>query len=208
MGTRNLTMVVKDGKFRVAQYCQWDGSPSGQGATVFDFIKNEMTPSFREQIDRTKILTNEEVHTRWKEYGADDSGMVNMDVANRFKVKNTHLDRDMGAKILSYIQSSPSPEVLMDLNFAADSLFCEWAYVIDLDHDVLEVYKGFNKTPLPSDERFKFLEETREPTRNGRPNKYYPIRLAAKYSFNSIKSDFKDSNEWAEHIEKETQNEE
>lgn len=29
--------------------------------------------------------------------------------------------------------------------FLADSLFCEWAYLINLDDGVLEVYRGFNK---------------------------------------------------------------
>ena len=29
--------------------------------------------------------------------------------------------------------------------FLYDSLYCEWAYIINLDKDLLEVYKGFNK---------------------------------------------------------------
>ena len=29
--------------------------------------------------------------------------------------------------------------------FAGDSLFCEWAYVLDLDKETLEIYHGFNK---------------------------------------------------------------
>lgn len=203
MGTRNLTMVVKDGKFRVAQYCQWDGYPSGQGATVFNFIKNEMNATFRNQVDRIKELTADEVNARWKSNGADDSGFATMDVADKFKRSNAHLSRDMGANILSYIQSSDEPEVHLDLNFAADSLFCEWAYLLDLDNNTLEVYRGFNKTPLLSDERFKFLEATREPERNGRPDEYYPIRLAAKYSFQSIKEELSEA-DWLEHIDNET----
>lgn len=30
-------------------------------------------------------------------------------------------------------------------DFLSDSLFCEWAYIINLDTDTLEAYKGFNK---------------------------------------------------------------
>lgn len=32
-------------------------------------------------------------------------------------------------------------------NFLSDSLFCEWAYIIDLDTKKLEIYKGYNKDP-------------------------------------------------------------
>jgi hypothetical protein len=32
-------------------------------------------------------------------------------------------------------------------NFLADSLFCEWAYVINLDEECLEVYRGFQSAP-------------------------------------------------------------
>ncbi len=31
--------------------------------------------------------------------------------------------------------------------FLADSLFCEWAYVVNLDERTFEVYEGFNKDP-------------------------------------------------------------
>jgi hypothetical protein len=31
-------------------------------------------------------------------------------------------------------------------NFMKDSLFCEWAYIMNLDQGVLEVYKGFQKS--------------------------------------------------------------
>lgn len=200
MGTRNLTFVVKNGEFRVAQYCQWDGYPGGQGTTIFDFITEEMTPQFTEQIDRIKHLTPDEVMARWSANGADGSGMVNMQVADKFKISNAHLDRDMGALILSYIQNAERPEVSMDINFASDSLFCEWAYVLDLDNEVLEVYKGFNEQPLASKERFKFLELTREAYHNGKPNKYFPISCVAKFSFANLRSDFESSGEWAAHI--------
>lgn len=42
MGTRNLTMVIdRKGEIKVAQYGQWDGYPSGQGATILEFAKDK-----------------------------------------------------------------------------------------------------------------------------------------------------------------------
>lgn len=34
-----------------------------------------------------------------------------------------------------------------DSEFLNDSLFCEWTYIINLDNEQFEVYRGFNKDP-------------------------------------------------------------
>ncbi|MGI9568837.1 MAG: hypothetical protein ACR2PH_03660, partial [Desulfobulbia bacterium] len=53
--------------------------------------------------------------------------------------------RDMGAEILKHIMENEGVKVQNSVSFAGDSLFCEWAYLIDLDNDKLEVYVGFNR---------------------------------------------------------------
>lgn len=191
MGTRGLLVVVKDGAFKVAQYMQFDSYPEGVGSATFNFIKNEMTPQFRYKVDLVKELSDSEVEDRWKQAGADGSGLVSMDVVERFNVSNAHLDRSFGAKILSYIQNADLPEVYLSTSFAADSLFCEWAYVIDLDNDILEVYKGFNKIPLLSDERFKSFDSLSR-------DEYYPVRLVTKTPFSEIEST--ESSRWAKGV--------
>ena len=62
--------------------------------------------------------------------------------------------------------------------FAADSLFCEWAYVVDLDKGQLEVYRGFNSTRrLKETDRFFFLQSP-----DGKPvDGYYPIYQIATF---------------------------
>jgi len=68
------------------------------------------------------------------------------------------LSRDTGGDILKLIMFKNKTKLKNSLNFAADSLFCEWAYVIDLDKNTYEVYKGFNKEPLDESERFYLLQ--------------------------------------------------
>ena len=141
MGTRNLTAVFMDGEYRVAQYGQWDGYPSGQGLTILDFLKNTTKLSFKERLKGVRFLTQEDFKDIDRKYGQDWVKIY------------PHLSRDVGGKILQAIMNGASA-LKNSIDFAGDSLFCEYAYVIDLDKNTFEVYEGFNKEPLTESERF------------------------------------------------------
>jgi hypothetical protein len=101
--------------------------------------------------------------------------MVGMDVSNRHSREYPGLSRDTGAEILNLIQKGTVRELYDDTSFAGDSLFCEYAYVLDLDNKVLEIYKGFNKT-VPKGRFAKILN----PDRSGG---YGPVTLLKKIKF-------------------------
>ena len=46
MGTRNLTVVVKDEQVRVAQYGQWDGYPEVTGRGILKILREINKPFF------------------------------------------------------------------------------------------------------------------------------------------------------------------
>lgn len=51
------------------------------------------------------------------------------------------ISRDTYAKILEIAANAMEPVPLIkDAEFIADTLFCEWAYVVDLDEGLFEVY--------------------------------------------------------------------
>lgn len=157
MGTRNLTCVISGGKHCIAQYGQWDGYPSGQGTNILDFLHNGNVDALKINAPKCVFLRRDEYKEMWREFGVDidASGFVDMETSDKFHEKYPQLNRDVASNILKMVASSENGLKLWDdYNFAADSLFCEWAYVIDFDKDTFEVYKGFNTKPLNNTERF------------------------------------------------------
>jgi hypothetical protein len=167
MGTRNLTCVVLDGAFKVAQYGQWDGYPSGQGKTALEFLrtvaKHDGWAEFGDKVRALRVFTNEEAQSIW-----DAGGLAKQ-----------CLSRDCGAGILAHILAGHTDGVTLQTAFARDSLFCEWAYVIDLDKRTFEVYRGFSKEPLDPSERF--YGEGKDDGKG-----YYPVRLSKSYSLDDL----------------------
>ena len=71
------------------------------------------------------------------------------------------------------------------INFAADSLFCEFAYVIDYDANTFEMFKGFNKEPVPEGQRFADLPREVNP-RTHEVSEYYPVVLANTWALDNL----------------------
>ena len=179
MGTRNLTIVQKNGEYKVAQYGQWDGGPHGNGLTVLSFARSLSHLTFRKEfeskVSATSWFTKDELEQAYKK--------MREGTISDSKKEYPQLSRDMGVRVLEFVcTSSPGIKLENEINFAADSLFCEWAWVIDLDDNTFEGYKGFNKTrPLSPEDRFYFL---RDKEKDG----YHAIQLIAKWSLDSLPS--------------------
>jgi hypothetical protein len=183
MGTRGLTMVISEAKTKVAQYGQWDHYPEGQGLVVLEFLKKTDLKKFKEKLNKVRFTTKkveEEMQNFLESIGSKD-GWVTSEQSSQFDAKWPYVSRDHGADILNLIMQNDEKIMWLtdSTNFAGDSLFCEWAYVIDLDKRRLEVYRGFNKSPIKKTERFAKIK-------NKDAEKYTPIRLLKSYSFKSL----------------------
>ena len=145
MGTRHLTVVYMDGKYRVAQYGQWDGYPEGQGMNVLKFLEEEFVEhKFRKNLLRLRMVETKE--------GRDALETLYKD---RWPAE---FNRDTGSEILKMIQDGKvkSGFLVNSINFASQG-DCEWVWLIDLDNRTFEAYKGWNTTPLTEFDRFYFL---------------------------------------------------
>lgn len=180
MGTRHLIAVQLDNQYRVAQYGQWDGYPSGQGKTVLEFLKSMDRKKFEERLRQSSFLSDDEIEGINKQIKDDR-------LEEKWQRKWPHLSRDAGADILQMVQDSEAGLKLKDsIAFAADSLFCEFAYVIDLDKNVMEVHGGFNKTPPATGDRFASLPIEQPEHRKGQPIEHYQVRLIKSYPLDAL----------------------
>jgi len=145
MGTRNLTIVLKNNTHRIAQYCQWDGYPDGQGLTAYNLLKGDLAV-IEQSLDKCKWITEEELndvvrraHEEVDEEYNEQSEFITFNVTNSIKSLHPHLQRDHGALILDTIINATDSISLKDgIAFVADDLFCEYVWIVDFDKRVFQ----------------------------------------------------------------------
>ena len=124
MGTRHLICIVQDSEFKLANYGQWDGYPSGQGENILKFLKKEFNiDSFKDKVKSLKTITPEELDSVYVECGAKPkSQFISMDVSDKVNKKYPQLTRECGSNIFSLIQNSPNGLLIRDssIDFATD----------------------------------------------------------------------------------------
>ena len=188
MGTRNITAVQMGGEYKIAQYGQWDGYPEGQGKTILAFLAGEGNlDKLRAALGRVRFLDPKGQDKAFVEEYEQNAPEWSRDPDNRTPEQKRwferYITRDLGGEILANVAMADEPEILLrnSISFAADSLFCEWGYVVDLDANTLEVFKGFNEEPLAEGERFRGAVAAEDANKE-----YTPIRLIAKYPLDAL----------------------
>ena len=172
MSTKSLTLVQLNHKIKLAQKCAFDGFPSGQGQTITDFLINSKI-----NLDNFNNLTE----ISEPDYlNLLDSYKNKLD-PDTFLRDYPQFNKELGADILELINLGKINSVILNIDFARNSLFCEYAYLINFDNFTLEVYKGFNKIPLTESDRFFYLQDMTK--------KYFPIKLVKVYGFSDLEPD-------------------
>jgi hypothetical protein len=144
MGTRGAYGFRVEGVDKLT-YNHWDSYPSGLGLKMVDALKGV--------TDEALLRTAVNLH------------MVTVDSAPDAETieryRGVSLDTGVGEGredswycLLrgfqgepEYMLSGTQGHAIDSASFLADSLFCEWAYIVNMDTRQLEVYKGFNKNP-------------------------------------------------------------
>ncbi len=192
MGTRGLTAVQQDGEYKVAQYGQWDHYPEGQGSTIAKFLDSILASQQTDLFGGSPFEVFCEKIAQVQELTEAECEAVNAELAKGEKSLSRdwpELSRDTGGEILGLIFNSDEPvKLVRDITFAADSLFCEYAYVVDLDKGTFEIFKGFNDDrPLVESDRFFGMESKDD--LSYRTNKYYGVTLLKSFDLQGFNLD-------------------
>ncbi|KAN0076648.1 hypothetical protein V8E54_006790, partial [Elaphomyces granulatus] len=152
-----LICVYHRGHFVIAQYSQWDGYPERQGMTILKFLWGSGNiERLKEGLQNIATLTYEGLkqlrNTVERDLEAEKSsyhdGSRPITADEKIIALWPSLSRDTGAKVLEIVAQATAGNnvpIVQTLDFANDSMFCQWAYVIDLDQNTFEVFEGYEQ---------------------------------------------------------------
>lgn len=166
MGTRGCYGFRKNGVDKLT-YNHFDSYPECLGRTMVEFCKETSIPELNEIFDKL-ILVNENAKPtaeQIKECKQYYDGNVSRQTVEDWYclLRNAQGGLDAYKNGLKYMIDSH--------NFIKNSLWCEYAYIINLDTNKLEFWVGFQNNPN---------KNNRYGTEND--DGYYPCKMTAEYS--------------------------
>lgn len=177
MGTRGALGFRLDGKDYVT-YNHWDSYPEGLGQEIVDWLKTVKLTEVKAKVKSLTLLSEsdkqvpptEEQKNKLKKYADLSVSARSLDDWYCL-LRNTQGDPDAILKA-GYMMDGSS--------FLADSLFCEWAYIVNLDEKTFEVYKGF-QDKKHNKGRYASMPKREE---------YYPVALVGTFPLAKIPNDW------------------
>jgi hypothetical protein len=176
MSTRGIYGFVLNGQEKLT-YNHSDSYPEWLGNETLNFLNrdNLSLETLAEKVENLKLVIDDEKPTeeeieKLKEYANIDVGLGSTEDWYCL-LRECQGDWD---------KTLESGYIIDSHDFAQDSLFCEWGYVVNLDTGFLEVYEGFQKEPH-SEGRFADRVNP-EAAAAG----YYPIKLVAAFSLREL----------------------
>ena len=124
-------------------YNHFDSYPECLGRNMLQYISHTSLPRMRRAANRIVLVEQDskpspELIEKYKDF-------ADLGVSRRTLTEWYCLLRKAQGNLFPYNQNLR--HMIDSHAFLADSLFCEWAYIIDLDNSQFEVYRGFNQDP-------------------------------------------------------------
>lgn len=192
MGTRGFIGFVVDGVEKIT-YNHWDSYPSGLGASMLKWLHEQAADHEALGLEGTRLraslltmVTDEtpitpEVLEKCKKWANTDVGGRSESITWYQLLRETQGDPEATLEA-GYAEDNKE--------FAFDSVFCEWGYLVDFDANTFEVYEGFQDEP-PTEGRWATPERLAEEAEMYREQIERNPRLAAHpraYAVNRVAS--------------------
>ena len=175
MGTRGLYGFRKNETDKIS-YNHCDSYPEGLGVDIMRFVRNHSNEEMNELYDRIIMVDERDKPTFEEKQNCRKNASVDLNVSSGSEDDWYCLLRGMQGDLEKLYQCE-FPYMIDNKDFIKDSLFCEYAYIINLDTNMLEYYEGFQKEPQDGN---RYGEEA-----NG--NGYYPCRWVATIPLGTIR---------------------
>ena len=175
MGIRGL-WGFRTGQKDKLTYCGFNSYPDGLGQTMIDFIKQNDDEKLLEIANKIVLVSNEVKPTQKQFEECQKLELVRLDASEHSEEDWYCLLRNSQGDPFSY--EGELTYMIDSHTFLEDSLFCEYAYIINLDTKELEYYVGYNKSGGNSG-RYEGV-----PNSDG----YYPCRYAMSVTFDTIRT--------------------
>ena len=182
MSTRGLYGFRFNSKDKVA-YNHCDSYPEGLGREVIDFCVNHSIEEMQELYQKiTLVMEDVDKPTPQQIKWAKDNNLFNGDVSSRSETDWYCLLRGIQGDLARTFRIAKDTGMMCMIDyhdFILDSLFCEYAYIINLDTGMLEFWEGFQKKPQNGN---RYGEV---PNDDG----YFPCKHVADYPLENIDAD-------------------
>lgn len=176
MGTRGLYGFRKGGVDKTT-YNHWDSYPDYLGDAVAKLCTAHTPEQFSSFFDRITLVKEGGKPTPEQIAYCQSRGWCDLTVSTRQAEDLYCLIRNLQGNMgeLSKAISGDGEFIMTDSSeFIKDSLFCEYAYIINLDTNNLEFWEGFQRSPQEGNRYGVDCDD----------HGYYPCRLALTLPLN------------------------
>lgn len=176
MSTRGLCGFRKNGQDKLA-YNHCDSYPEGLGNDIVGLCRQTSIEQFNKAFDAIVLIPygTEATSEQVKEVGSTWS---TFDLSSGKSTDWCYLLDKAEGKLESYTEGGLT-FMVDSADFIKSSLFCEWAYIINLDTNKLEIWNGWRKHPSKNN---RYGTE--------KSDGYYPCKMVKEFDLGSIPEDW------------------
>lgn len=161
MGTRGFLGILKNKEMK-GMYNHFDSYPTGLGECIVRDINridiDKRIDVLNDTYDYIQLVEYDDKPTKEQQEECQKAGVIDLTVSEQSLDDWYCLLRKTQMNFNIYINKKV-PYMLADNDFINDEVYCEWAYVINLDNNKLEVYRYGNTYPTAVFDLLNVIEE-------------------------------------------------